>query len=90
MLNLQLAKAYLAGTDADMPKRTWQHALEVLTETKRGANQERWKRVAKDRALSLLWPKVMKPRRNLFQKFCGLARSPPTYTCAAFTTSAWT
>jgi hypothetical protein len=26
MLNLQLAKAYLAGTDAEMPKRTWQHA----------------------------------------------------------------
>ena len=47
MLNLQLAKAYLAGTDAEMPKRTWQHALEVLTETKRGANKERWKRVAR-------------------------------------------
>ena len=59
MLNLQLAKAYLAGTDAKMPKRTWQHALEVLTETKRGSNKERWKRVAKDRALCLLWPKVI-------------------------------
>ena len=59
MLNLQLAKAYLAGTDAKMPKRTWQHALEVLTETKRGSNRERWKRVAKDRALCLLWPKVI-------------------------------
>ena len=52
MLNLQLAKAYLAGTNAEMPKRTWQHALQVLTETKRGANKERWKRVAKDRTLS--------------------------------------
>ncbi len=59
MLNLQLAKAYLAGTDAEMPKRTWQHALEVLTETKRGANKERWRRVATDRALSLLWAKVI-------------------------------
>jgi uncharacterized DUF497 family protein len=59
MLNLQLAKAYLAGTDAEMPKRTWQHALEVVIETKRGANKERWKRVAKDRALSLLWSKVI-------------------------------
>jgi hypothetical protein len=59
MLNLQLAKAYLAGPDAEMPKRTWQHALEVLTETKRGANKERWKRAAEDRALSLLWPKVI-------------------------------
>jgi hypothetical protein len=59
MLNLQLAKAYLAGTDAEMPKRTWQHALEVLTETKRGTNKERWKRAAKDRAISLLLPKVI-------------------------------
>ena len=42
-----------------MPKRTWQHALQVLTETKRGANQERWRRVATDRALSLLWGKVI-------------------------------
>jgi hypothetical protein len=35
------------------------HALEVLTETKRGANKERWKRVATDRALSLLWSKMI-------------------------------
>jgi hypothetical protein len=54
-----LPKPYLAGTDAGMPKRTWQHALEVVTETKRGANKEPWKRVAKDRALSLLWSKVI-------------------------------
>jgi hypothetical protein len=33
--------------------------LEVLTETKRGANKERWRRVATDRALSLLWAKVI-------------------------------
>ena len=59
MLNLQLAKAYLAGTDAEMPKRTWRHALEVLTDTKGGANKGRWRRVAKDRAFSLLWPKVI-------------------------------
>jgi hypothetical protein len=59
MFNLQLAKAYLAGTDAEMPKRTWQHALQVLTETKRDANKERWRRVATDRALSLLWVKVI-------------------------------
>jgi hypothetical protein len=59
MLNLQLAKAHLAGTDAEMPKRTWQRALEVLIESKRDANKERWKRVAKDGALSLLWAKVI-------------------------------
>lgn len=85
------AKAHLAGTDADIPKRTWQHALEVLTETKRGANKECWKRVAKDRALPLLWPKVtVETEADLVLKSCGLARSPPTSTCAAFITSVWT
>jgi len=32
---------------------------EMLTETKRGANKERWRRVVTDRALSLLWAKVI-------------------------------
>jgi hypothetical protein len=50
MLNLQLAKAYLAGTDARCPSEPG--ALAVLTETKRGANREPWKRVAKDRAFA--------------------------------------
>ena len=73
-----------------MPKRTWQHALEVLTETKRGANKERWRRVATDRALSLLWGKVIvETEAELISRFCGLARSPPTSICAASITSAW-
>ena len=48
MLNLQLAKAYLSGSDSEMSRRTWLHALETLTETKQSANKERWQRVAKD------------------------------------------
>lgn len=59
VLNLQIAKAYLAGSDNGINVRTWQHAIEALTNTKQGANQDRWKTVAKDKALSLLLPQVI-------------------------------
>ena len=32
-LNLQIAKAYLAGTDSGVSKRTWQDAFNAITET---------------------------------------------------------
>lgn len=50
-LNLQIAKAYLAGTDNGVTTRTWQHAIESLTSTKLDANKERWQRVVKDPAI---------------------------------------
>lgn len=34
VLNLQIAKAYLAGSDNGIATRTWQQALESLTQTK--------------------------------------------------------
>ena len=58
-LNLQIAKAYLAGTDNGVTTRTWQHAIESLTNTKLGANKERWERVVKDAALMPLLPLVI-------------------------------
>ncbi len=65
VLNLQIAKAYLAGTDNGIATRTWQQALASLTSTKQGANQERWRTVAKDNALTPLLPRVIieTPRR---------------------------
>ena len=59
VLNLQIAKACLAGTDNGITTRTWQHAIEALTNTKQGANRERWLRVVKDRALAPLLPRVI-------------------------------
>src|SRR5260221_8596009 len=50
-LNLQIAKAYLAGTDSGVATRTWQDALNALVETKHGSTKERWVRAAKDKAL---------------------------------------
>ncbi len=59
MLNLQIAKAYLAGTDGAITTRTWQQAIEALIETKYDANRIRWTRVPKDPALAPLWSLVI-------------------------------
>lgn len=59
VLNLQIAKAYLAGSDNGMNTRTWQQAMTQLTDSKLDANKERWQRVAKDKALGPLLPRVI-------------------------------
>src|SRR2546430_12273402 len=59
VLNLQIAKAYLAGSDNGITTRTWQLAIEALTNTKQGANKERWLRVVRDAALAPLLPRVI-------------------------------
>ena len=58
-LNLQLAKAYLSGTDGKVNRRTWQDTLETLTNMKQGSNKERWQRAAKDKAFIPLLPKII-------------------------------
>ncbi|MFM8358895.1 MAG: hypothetical protein ACKOET_10095, partial [Verrucomicrobiota bacterium] len=58
-LNLQIAKAYLAGSDSGVATRTWRQALDTLIATKRGPTQERWISGAKDKALVPLLPKVV-------------------------------
>ncbi len=59
MLNLHIAKAYLAGTDNGMTKRTWWDALEAMTNMKKGVNRDRWLRVGKDKAIGMLFPLVI-------------------------------
>jgi len=39
--------------------RTWQNAIEAVTETKLGGNKERWLRVVKDPALVPLLPQII-------------------------------
>jgi integrase len=58
-LNLQIALAYLAGSDKGISTRTWQDALAALTQTKLGENKLRWERAAKDAALARLLPQVI-------------------------------
>ena len=59
VLNLHIAKAYLAGTDNGMATRTWQTALEALINTKLGSNQHRWQVASRDKALAPLLPRVI-------------------------------
>ena len=59
VLNLQIAKACLAGTDNGITTRTWQNAIEALTSTKQGANLHRWKTAAKGKAFAMLLPQVI-------------------------------
>ena len=59
VLNLQIAKAYLAGSDNGVASRTWQNALDAIIESKTGSNQHRWKTAAKDKALAPLLPRVI-------------------------------
>lgn len=58
-LNLQIAKAYLAGSDKGITTRTWQQAIEALTNTKQGENQKRWNTAAKDKAFIPLLPRII-------------------------------
>ena len=58
-LNLQIAKAYLAGTDEGVATRTWQQALDAIVETKQGPTKDRWQRAAKEKALDLIRDRVI-------------------------------
>src|SRR5580765_6598804 len=58
-LNLQIAKAYLAGTDSGVATRTWQSALDAIIESKNGSTKDRWQRAAKEKALDLIRGRVI-------------------------------
>ncbi len=58
-LNLQIAKAYLAGTDSGVATRTWQAALDTIVETKSGSTQDRRRRAAKEAAMDLIRHRVI-------------------------------
>lgn len=59
VLNLQIAKAYLAGSDNGIAHRTWQQALDALTNSKKGGNRERWQRAGKDKEFNLIRHQVI-------------------------------
>ena len=53
-LNLQIAKAYLAGTDSGVSTRTWQDAFNAIIDHKTGSTQERWQRGSRQKAFELI------------------------------------
>jgi hypothetical protein len=58
-LNLQIAKAYLAGTDSGVSKRTWQDAFNAIIENKSGTTKERWQRAVRQKAFDLILPLII-------------------------------
>lgn len=58
-LNLQIAKAYLAGTDSAVATRTWQNALDAVVESKSGSTKDRWQRAATETALDSIRGRVI-------------------------------
>jgi hypothetical protein len=77
VLNLHIAKAYLAGTDNGITTRTWRHAIESLINSKQGANQERWRTAAKDKALApLLLHVIIETQGELLLKVLQMGTVP--------------
>jgi integrase len=58
-INLQIARAYLMGSDPLVAKRTWQHVLDEIIQIKSGPTQVRWKSAAKDKAFTPLLQRVL-------------------------------
>jgi hypothetical protein len=53
-LNLQIARAYLAGSDPAVARRTWQNVLDEIPRLKRASTRIRWETAIKDKALDSL------------------------------------
>ena len=54
VFNLQIARTYLAASDPEIVKRTWQTAMNEIVRTKRDATRIRWERAIKDHAFDLI------------------------------------
>lgn len=57
LLNVQIARAYLAASDTNIGTRDWQSAMAEIIRTKqRGSTRQRYERAFKDKALDSLRP----------------------------------
>ena len=54
LINRHIARAYLAASDPEISKRTWQDAMEAHVRTKKGECRHRWETAIKDPAFDLL------------------------------------
>jgi integrase len=59
VLNLQIARTYLAASDTAISTRTWQQAIDALIATKRGSTQLRWQWAGRDKAFASLRPRII-------------------------------
>jgi len=54
ILNLRIARTYLAATDPAIATRTWQVPMDEMTKTKSGETQDRYQRAMQDKAFDLI------------------------------------
>jgi len=54
VLNLQIAKAYLAAADSSFVKRTWREVMDEFVRVKRGSNRTRSERAMADKAFDMI------------------------------------
>jgi integrase len=54
VLNLQIARAYLAASDPNVASRTWQVPMDEMTRTKTGSTRDRHERAMQDKAFHLI------------------------------------
>lgn len=54
VLNRQIARTYLAATDAEAATRTWQVPMDEMTKTKTGPTRIRHERAMKDKAFNII------------------------------------
>ena len=54
VLNLQIARTYLAATDPEIAKRTWQAPMDEMTRTKTGPTLIRYRRAMMDKAFDII------------------------------------
>ncbi len=53
-LNLQIARAYLAGSDEGMEVRTWQYVIDEIIRLRQGETRRRWLTASKDKAFDAI------------------------------------
>jgi integrase len=54
VLNLHIARTYLAATDPEIARRTWQAPMDEMTRTKTGPTLIRYRRAMQDRAFDII------------------------------------
>lgn len=59
MLNLQIAKAYLAGSDSGVNTRTWQHAFDAIIKLKAGETKAGWMRASCEEPFELIRNRII-------------------------------
>ncbi|MGO9199291.1 MAG: hypothetical protein ACLQM8_01975 [Limisphaerales bacterium] len=82
ILNLHIARTYLAATDPEIAQRTWQAPMDEMTRTKTGPTLIRYNRAMQDRAFDISREPIHLDSEPGTQGNAGLASNAPGDGCA--------